>query len=256
MAGSILYRAGGATGRIVVAQPDKRNAISAAMWRDLAAAVRAAETDKAARAVIVTGEGGHFAAGADISEFAQVYATPESADAYTRVMLTSLSALESFAKPTIAMIRGSCVGGGCSIALACDFRIAGAKARFAVTPAKLGLVYSLDDTRRLARAAGAQGARDLLMTGRMIAAEEALRLGLIDRLYAEEGLDDAVAAFTGELAAVSPASLAATKAMFALLAEGAGNDDPRAAALMRGAFEGADFREGYRAFLEKRAPKF
>jgi enoyl-CoA hydratase/carnithine racemase len=256
MTGSIAYRSDGACGRILIAQPDKRNAISEIMWRDLGAAARAADADGAARVIVVSGEGSHFAAGADISEFKSVYATQDTALDYTRTMLESLAALEAVKKPVVAAIRGACVGGGCSIALACDFRFAAASARCAVTPAKLGLVYSLADTRRLARAAGAQTAKDLLMTGRMVEAEEARRLGLIDRLYTEEKLDGAVAAFVAEIAPLSPWSLAATKATFRLLGDGVADGDPRALNLMLEAFDGADFKEGYRAFLEKRAPKF
>lgn len=256
MTGTIAYHGGGSCGRIIIAQPDKRNAISAAMWRDLGAAARAADTDEAARLIIVSGEGDHFAAGADISEFKSVYATRDTALDYTQTMLKSLAALELVKKPVLAAIRGACVGGGCSIALACDFRFAAASARCAVTPAKLGLVYSLADTRRLARAAGPQCAKDLLMTGRMVDAEEALRLGLIDRLYRNDKLDDAVAAFVAEIVPLSPWSLAATKATFRLLGDGVADDDPRALTLMLEAFDGADFKEGYRAFLDKRAPKF
>lgn len=256
MAGSVLYRPEGTIGRILIAQPAKRNAISASMWHDLGAAALAAECDPRARVVVVAGEGDDFAAGADISEFQDVYATPESALNYTKTMLTGLGALEAVRKPTIATIRGSCIGGGCSIALACDFRFAASAARFAVTPAKLGLVYSIDDTRRLAAATGAHNAKDLLMTGRMIAGEDARRIGLVDRLCPADALDGEVASVAAELAALSPWSLGATKAMFALLAEGARNDDPRAHRLMLDAFEGDNFKEGYRAFLEKRPPKF
>ena len=256
MSGAIRYVPEGAVARIIIAQPDKRNAITASMWRDLGAAVAAASADAAARMIVVAGEGGHFAAGADISEFADVYATRDRARDYTQAMLRSLSALETLAKPTVAVIRGSCVGGGCSIALACDFRFAAASARFAVTPAKLGLVYSLADTRRLARAAGPQGAKDLLMTGRMVEAAEAHRLGLVDRLYADDTLDKGVDAFAEQIAALSPFSLAATKETFQLLSDGADDDDARPLDLMMKAFDGADFKEGYRAFLDKRPPKF
>lgn len=255
MAGAIRYSRG-VVGEIVLAQPEKRNAISAAMWRDLGDAAAAAAADPDARLVVVSGEGEHFAAGADITEFERVYATAESAETYTRAMLDGLAALDRLPKPTVAAVRGACVGGGCSIASACDFRFAGASARFAVTPGKLGLVYSLADTRRLVRAAGIQGAKDLLMTGRMIGAEEAFAIGLVDRLYADENLAEGVAAFATEVRALSPWSVAATKETFRLLRDGAGDDDATAMRLMLAAFEGEDFREGWRAFLEKRPPKF
>lgn len=252
----LFYRSAAPIGEIRLNRPKKLNAISSAMWALLKDAVAAAARDREARLIVVAGEGGNFAAGADISEFDRIYASRESAVGFADAMLEALSALEALPKPTLAAIRGACVGGGCSIALACDFRYAAPSARFAVTPGKLGLVYSLPDTRRLVAAAGAANARDLLFTGRIIDPEEAVRMGLVDRLCADEELDGAVLQLARRLEETSPYSAAATKKMFALLAEGAADGDARAAALLAEAFTGEDMTEGRKAFLEKRRPNF
>lgn len=256
MTAALSYRPGAPFGEIVLDQPAKRNAISAHMWTSLAEAVRAAENDDGARVVVVRGEGAHFAAGADISEFAHVYETAQSARAYTEIMLGALAALEACGKPTIAAIRGACVGGGCSIALACDMRFASQSARFGITPGRLGLVYSIADTRRLVAAIGAAKAKDLLFTGRLADADEALAMGLCDRVETEAALAGAVAGFAQSLAPVSPQSLRATKAMIRMLGEGARDDNDAAMQLLVDAFSSADFKEGYSAFLEKRQPRF
>jgi len=240
----------------VLDQPAKRNAISEAMWRDLGVAVKKADADKDAAIIVVRGEGDHFAAGADITEFERVYATRESAGNYTKTMLDSLTALETCSKPTIAMIRGSCVGGGCSIALACDFRFASETARFGVTPGKLGLVYSVADTRRLIRTVGAANAKNLLFTGRIIDAGAAEEMNLCERVYADNGLDDSVRKFAQEIAGTSRWSANATKRTFKMIAEGADDSSDGAMEIMLEAFDGEDFAEGYRAFLEKRKPNF
>ena len=256
MAAKLSYRRGKPIGEIVLNQPDKRNAISAAMWAALSTAIGEAEKDADASLIVIRGEGEHFAAGADISEFERVYETPASAERYTRTMLTALEALARCSKPTLAAIRGACVGGGCSVALACDFRFADETARFGITPGKLGLVYPLADTRRLVSAVGESNAKDLLMSGRLIPAEQALAIGLCDRVEGKVTLSATVSAFANELADVSRASLRATKEMFAFLKEGAADQDQRAMELLVRSFGGADFSEGYRAFLEKRKPDF
>ncbi len=252
----LIYKSGSPCGEIILNQPDKRNAVNSEMWRALADAAEEAAADANASVVIVRGEGEHFAAGADITEFEQAYATAESAEAYTQTMLDALDALENCKKPTIAMIRGSCVGGGCSIALACDMRFAGVTARFGVTPGKLGLVYSVADTRRLAQTVGSGNAKDLLFTGRLIDAEEALRIGLCERVYPDEELEKQVKDFALQVSATSRWSAAATKRTFRMIADGVADHDADAMAIMVESFQGADFQEGYRAFLEKRKPDF
>lgn len=242
-----------ANGVISLDRPEKRNAISASMWAALADAVRAAEQDESCRTLIVAGAGDHFAAGADISEFETVYASRDSAAAYTHTMLDSLALLERCAKPTIAVIRGACVGGGCSIALACDFRFGATSARVGVTPGKLGLVYSADDTRRLVNAVGLSNAKRMLMTADIIDAETAFQYGFFDALCDDARVRDEADALAAKIAALSQWSIRATKRMFALL-----SDSGRAEAetLLLSSFENADFREGYKAFLEKRSPGF
>lgn len=240
-------------GAIILDQPKKRNAINAEMWSALPAAVKDAEADASCKVVRITGAGDHFAAGADITEFEKAYATQDSAAAYTNTMLQGLAALEACKKPTIAVIRGSCVGGGCSIALACDFRFGAASARVGVTPGKLGLVYSADDTQRLIQTVGTANAKRLLMTAEIMGADEALKIGFFDLLSDDDKLDESVTAFVAKIEALSQWSVRATKKMFFLVASDAQAD---AEALMLSSFKGEDFKEGYKAFLEKRSPKF
>jgi len=155
-----------------------------------------------------------------------------------------------------AMIEGACVGGGLGLALACDLRIAAADAWLALTPAKLGLVYSLPDTRRLVQAVGLSRAKDILFTGRLIAAEEALVIGLVDALYAPEALEAAVAEKTAQIAAASQWTARRAKAIVGLIADGETRDTDETARWLIEAVEGEDFSEGRNAFLSKRKPEF
>lgn len=246
----------GHAAHLVLNRPEKRNALNEAMWRAIPSLLAEAEADNALRLLVVRGAGGAFAAGADISEFEEVYATPERAADYSRAIAAALDGLAAFPKPTLAMIEGACVGGGCGIALACDLRFAAEGSRFGITPGKLGLVYTLNDTRRLVNAVGLPAAKDILFTGRLLAADEALRLGLINRLVSAETLVAEVEAYGALIAAASPRSARVTKQLMALIEAGQSEDDDATRALFLEAFTSADFQEGYRAFLEKRAPKF
>lgn len=242
---------------IVLNQPDKRNAINATMWSGLGDYVKKAINDPDIAMIVITGMGSHFAAGADITEFEEVYRTSENARTYTQTMLDSLKTLELASKPTLAKIDGVCVGGGCSIALACDLRLATQAARFCIPPSKLGIAYPLDDTRRLVRAIGRANAMTMLFTARIIDAKTAAEMGLVTQLaedYAE--LETCITTLGEELASVSSWSLSATKKVFGFLDDGIADADPRAETLLEEAFTGPHFREGYRAFLEKRKPIF
>lgn len=237
-------------------RPDKRNALNLAMWLRLIELLAEAEADPSVRLLIVTGEGPAFAAGADIDEMKAVFDDPKAADSIAEVTSQSQRALHRFPKPTIAMIRGACVGGGCGIALCCDLRFGDTSAKLGITPGKLGLVYSLADTKRLIDAVGVSNAKDILYTGRILAADEAQTLGLLDRLCADDQLESEVHAFADRVCAASQYSAEATKKIAHMILDGAEEDTPETRALFVDAFSGDDFREGFEAFTAKRTPNF
>ncbi|MFM8819697.1 MAG: enoyl-CoA hydratase/isomerase family protein [Phenylobacterium sp.] len=237
-------------------RPGKKNALTLAMWSTLPGLLAEVAADRAAKVLVLRGASGTFAAGADIGEFETVYATPDRTRDYFDRVGKAMAALAAFEKPTIAMIEGACVGGGLGLALACDLRIAAADARLALTPGKLGLVYSLPDTRRLVQAVGLSRAKDILFTGRLIAAEEALLIGLVDALHAPEALEAAVAEKTAQIAAASQWTARRAKAIIGLIADGETRDTDETARWLIEAVEGEDFSEGRNAFLGKRKPEF
>lgn len=246
----------GAAAHLILNRPEKRNALNAAMWEAIPVLLERALGHDAVRLLVVSGAGGSFAAGADISEFEEVYATPERAEAYSRSIARALDGLAAFPRPTLAMIEGACVGGGCGLALACDLRFAAEGSRFGITPGKLGLVYTLNDTARLVRAVGVPVAKDMLFSGRLLDAAEAFRVGLVNRLVPVDRLAGEVETYVSLLAATSPNSARVTKKLIALMEAGQAEDDDATRALFLEAFTSADFQEGYRAFLEKRSPEF
>ncbi|MEO0722176.1 MAG: enoyl-CoA hydratase-related protein [Pseudomonadota bacterium] len=242
---------------IILDKPEKRNALSVEMWAAIPDLIAAATQDSNISIVVIHGgASGAFAAGADISEFAEIYATPESAAASGRTIAQALNAVETCPKPVLAAIDGACVGAGVSLAMAADLRIASASARFGITPARLGLVYPAGDTRRLLAAIGPGAAKDLLFTGRIVGADEALSMRLIDRLVDTPTAIEAARALAGDIASVSQWSTRAIKAMIAGLSNGWADDSDNAQALFLEGFSNADFEEGRDAFLQKRPAKF
>ena len=156
-----------AIGELVLSQPERRNALNAAMWAHLPVILKQAADTKGLRVLILRGDGDHFASGADITEFETLYATPESAKNISDDIAAGFNALAQFPMPTIAMIRGACVGGGCGLALACDVRFADSTSRYAITPAKLGLLYPFSDVQRLIETVGIPNAKDMLFSARL-----------------------------------------------------------------------------------------
>jgi len=251
--GALTLAIDGEVATLAFDRPAKRNAITLSMWRalpDACAAFAASE----AKVLVVTGRGGCFAAGADIGEFEAVYATPQSAADYNAAIAAGIGAIAGLEKPVLAAIEGACVGGGLAVALACDLRIAAPDARLAITPAKLGLTYSLEDTKRLVDAVGASAARDILFTGRLLGAEEALRLRLVDAVEADAPA--AAATKAAEIAAASQVTVRAIKATIRAILAGAVEDDAATRAAFVASVSGADFVEGRAAFLEKRKAVF
>jgi enoyl-CoA hydratase/carnithine racemase len=246
----------GAVAEVRLDRPDKRNALNQAMWRGLPELLATIAARLETRVLVLRGAGGAFAAGADIAEFDQVFADIAGAGRYLDDMIAATGALASLPIPTIALIEGLCIGAGVAVALACDLRFAAADARFAVTPAKLGLVYSLTDTHRLVGAVGLSAARDLLFSGRTIDAAEALRMRLVDEVFTPSDLESGVRDRARAMTEVSAASIAATKAVMALIEAGQGRESDASRALFAAAPRSADFAEGLAAFRARRPARF
>jgi len=242
--------------QIAIQRPDKRNALASVHWAAIEAALdEAAGSD--AHILVLSGVPGAFCAGADIDELGQLLATPQAfADNNALVQRTQLK-LQRIKQTTIAVIDGACVGGGLGLALACDLRLATARSRFAITPAKLGLVYSADDSARLVHAVGMARARQMLLTGCLVDAPTAASWGLVSQLCEDaDALAVAQAALLDNLGATSGAARSAIKTVLAHLGGDAAVDAAAADAAFNDAFHGADFAEGAAAFLAKRAPNF
>jgi enoyl-CoA hydratase/carnithine racemase len=246
----------GAVSHLVIDRPAKRNALTRAMWQAMPGLLSEAAARSELRVLIVRGTGGAFASGADIGEFEDVYATAQSVDAFSREVAKALDALAAFPMPVMAVIDGACIGAGCGIALACDIRFCTPLSKFGITPAKLGLLYPLNDTRRLVDAVGQQAARDMLFSARHVDGREAAELGLVAACLPSTELDALIAERVDEIASRSAASLRGLKHFLNLIADGTVSDTAETRAQFRAAFDGDDFAEGYRAFLGKRAPDF
>ncbi len=250
--------AGGGVAVVTLARPEKRNAVSLAMWRELGRLFRGFGADPAVRAVILTGAGAHFCAGADSSEFATVRSGAEAARIYEEAADGATAAIRDCPKPTIAAVSGYGVGGGCGIALACDLRVGDATTRMGIPAARRGLVYGTLDTGLLLRAVGVAAAKMILFSARLVEARECLRLGLLDVLAADGAAAlPAAEALAAEIAANAPLSVAGAKLVIEAMARG--EERARAAEIQAAvdhAMESADYREASRAFVEKRPPVF
>jgi len=231
-----------------------RNAINAAMWRALPNALDDALATQDVKVLIVRGSGSDFASGADMAEFERVFADRSSTARYALSMSDAMTALATFPKPSIAMIEGHCIGAGVALALACDIRCASSDARLGVTPARLGMIYSLGDTARLVRTVGLSKASDLLFTGRLFGAAEALSMQLVDELHDSPGLAQAVSQKAELIASRSAWSVKTTKAILGLIDAGATSDTDSTRAWFADAVERTEFRESLRAFRRRRTP--
>lgn len=238
--------------------PERRNAVSLEMWKGLGDAAEAFEADTAVRVVVVRGAGGKsFAAGADISEFEQFRANAEQKEAYGRIAARGQLGLAQLSKPLVAMIEGFCIGGGLALALTADIRFATAGSRFGIPAARLGLGYEYAGIAALARLVGPSAAKDILFSARFLAADEALRIGLVNTVVDEGRLSDTVRAYALGIAANAPLTVHAAKAavrVFECYSDTAGAD--AIAPLVDRCFDSEDYREGRRAFMDKRTPVF
>ncbi|WP_137156124.1 enoyl-CoA hydratase-related protein [Rhizobium sp. FKL33] len=242
--------------RLSISQPARLNALNLAMWASLPDAVAAA-VDNGARVILLAGDGAHFSAGADISEFADVRKDAESARRYEAVNVSAFAAIRQSAVPVIALIAGACHGGGFGLAAACDLRLATEDARFSVPPARLGLAYPASAMRDIALALGQQQARQMLFTGETRTAPDMLAAGFISAVHPDlKALDHAGAALARRIAGNAPLSIRAAKLALRAAAEDDADLERDADALGAATFESEDYAEGRRAFTEKRRPVF
>ena len=240
---------------LVIDRADKRNAFTQALWEALPPLIEQAMINPQVRVMILrASRPGAFSAGADIAEFGSGAQDPQWRSRNQAAIRRAMETLARAPKPVIAQIEGDCIGGGCGLSLACDFRIATPSARFGITPAKLGLVYSLHDTKLLVDLVGPSAAKRILFTAQLIDAAEALRIGLIDELAEDAGA--AAHALAVHIAGVSPHSVRASKAMISRILHGQAEDDADTLAQFADAFDGPDFAEGVAAFLGKRTAEF
>jgi enoyl-CoA hydratase/carnithine racemase len=248
----------GAIGRLVFNNPARHNAVSLEMWEAVAQIVDAFERDPAIRVIVVSGAGGKaFVSGADISEFKEKRASQEAAAAYAKISETARKRLQDAEKPTIAMIRGYCIGGGVGTALACDIRIAAEGSKFGIPAAKLGLGYAYDGIKKLIDLVGPAHAREIFYTARQFTAEEAVQMGLVNRVVPSEQLETYVDDYCKMIAANAPLTVRSVKAIVReALKDDAERDLGLCQRLVDACFASQDYTEGRTAFMEKRRPVF
>jgi enoyl-CoA hydratase len=244
--------------RIVFNNPARHNALSVDMWGAVPALLEQAQADERVRLVVFSGAGEKaFVSGADISQFEDQRAAKAAVAHYEALAEDALMSILNFSKPTIACIRGWCIGGGVNVAISCDIRIAADDAVFSIPAARLGLGYRYSAMKNLVDLIGPGAAKDLFFTARRINAAEAMRLGLITRTAPVDSLPALLSEYTVAIADNAPLTMQAAKAITAeILKPSTTLDIHRCQALILGCFESEDYAEGRRAFMEKRRPQF
>ena len=238
--------------------PAKHNALSLDMWEAVPALLEKAAKDDNVRVVVFSGEGGKsFISGADISQFEDLRAAKEAVKKYEAVAESCLEGIYEFAKPTIACIRGYCIGGGLNVAIACDLRVATEGSTFSIPATRLGLGYRVSAMRNLTNLVGPGNAKDIFFTGRRLDAKEAHRIGLVNRIAPDDGLDALLAEYTTAIGTGAPLTIKAGKRIIQeVLKLDSEFDLEGCRRLLLDCFESEDYAEGRKAFMEKRKPAF
>lgn len=240
---------------VILNRPSAKNAVTLAMWRELADLFARLGADRDVRGVVLGSAGKDFSVGADISEFEKIRDDRHQSAAYEVAVDACSGAIAGIGKPVVAAISGYCLGGGCHLALACDFRFGDRTAMLGIPAAKLSIVYGLHSVQRLLALAGLSNAKRILYSADRYPADQAVSMGLIDELHEDAAL--AAENFLQRLAANAPLSISGAKYMLNGLSMGAGALDRAAVQrLIDEASDSEDFKEGRRAFVEKRLPRF
>jgi enoyl-CoA hydratase/carnithine racemase len=253
----MLAQIDGAVGWIIFNNPERHNALSRDMWEAIPRLVAALCAEPEVRLLVLKGAGEKsFISGADISEFESERATPEAVNRYDAIVEQATGALTNCPRPTIAMIRGHCMGGGLAIALSCDLRLASEDSGFAIPAAKLGVGYRASGLKALVDLVGPAFAKEIIFTARRFNAEEAQKMGLVNRVAPVTALDELVRDYVRQIGDNAPLTIEATKQIIHELMRSEGPNVARCDALIERCFKSSDYIEGRRAFMEKRRPKF
>lgn len=254
----MLSRKEGHVGYVIFNNPARRNAVSLEMWEATARILDDFGRDNDVRVVVLTGAGDKaFVSGADISRFENERANEEAIVRYNQTVERANAAIYEYPKPTIAMIRGFCIGGGVGLALCCDLRICSDDSRFAVPAAKLGLGYAYQGLKKLVDVVGPSFAKEIFYTARQFDAEEARAMGLVNRVVKADELESYVKQYAGTIGENAPMTIATTKFIIGeVVKDDSKRDLAKCAAMVKKCFESDDYTEGRRAFMEKRTPVF
>ena len=237
--------------------PAKHNALSVDMWEAVPRLLAKAELDDGIRMVVFSGEGGKaFVSGADISQFEDMRAAKEAVKRYEQMAEAALQGIYEFSKPTVACIRGYCVGGGVNVAISCDLRVASTDSTFFVPATRLGLGYRVSAMRNLTHLVGPGNAKDIFFTARRLDAAEAHRMGLVNRIAGPDALEALLKEYTDAIATGAPLTIKAGKRIIREVLKNDGIDMEMCRRLILDCFESEDYAEGRTAFMEKRKPVF
>jgi len=254
----MLSRKEGKVGYLTFNNPERHNAVSLEMWEAASGFLEDFKKDNNIRVVVVTGAGGKaFISGADISKFEKERSTQEGVDRYNAAVDHANNAFYTFPKPTIAMIRGYCIGGGVGLALCCDMRICTDGSKFAVPAAKLGLGYRYDGLKKLVDLVGPSFAKEIFYTARQFTAAEAQVMGLVNRVLPDAELESYVKDYAETIAANAPLTVDSVKYIVGqAVADESKRNLKKCDKLVQAGFASNDYKEGRKAFMEKRKPAF
>jgi enoyl-CoA hydratase len=252
----IIERKEGAVGWLIFSNPARRNAVSVNMWEAIPQALARYAADPEVRLIALAGDGDKaFVSGADISQFESQRSGPEAVQRYEELAEGAQKMLQEFDKPTLAMVRGYCLGAGLNIANVCDLRIAADDARFGIPAAKMGLGYRASSMKNLVDVVGAPYAREIMLTARQFTAAEALHMGLVHHVVAVSDLLSFVGKLAGDISANAPLTMKAAKRIIREVTK-KDYDAELCRTWVKECFESADYKEGRKAFMEKRKPVF